>query len=127
MLFDENFREKECLDHKMLGDLAMEIGEYDKAIRHYKKQLKIMSETDYDSDEVFDLDSIEGKIANLQNRVQEFWATAINSDSLKVGIDFLTNIVELGTNFVDIIGTLPTILGTISSLGISKLGEGSLD
>lgn len=60
MLFDENFREKECLDHKMLGDLAMEIGEYDKAIRHYKKQLKIMSETDYDSDEVFDLDSIEG-------------------------------------------------------------------
>lgn len=73
------------------------------------------------------LDSIEGKIANLQNRVQEFWATAINSDSLKVGIDFLTNIVELGTNFVDIIGTLPTILGTISSLGISKLGEGSLD
>ncbi len=60
MLFDESFREKECLDHKMLGDLAMEIGEYDKAIRHYKKQLKIMSEIDYDSDEVFDLDSIEG-------------------------------------------------------------------
>lgn len=73
------------------------------------------------------LDSIEGKIAKLQNRVQEFWATAINSDSLKVGIDFLTNIVELGTSFVDIMGTLPTILGTISSLGISKLGEGSLD
>lgn len=60
MLFDENFRNKEYLDHKMLGDLAMEIGEYDKAIRHYKKQLKIMSEIDCDSDEVFDLDSIEG-------------------------------------------------------------------
>lgn len=73
------------------------------------------------------LDSIEGKIAKLQNRVQEFWATAINSDSLKVGIDFLTNIVKLGTGFVDTMGTLPTILGTISSLGISKLGEGSLD
>lgn len=73
------------------------------------------------------LDSIEGKIAKLQNRVQEFWATAINSDSLKVGIDFLTNIVKLGTSFVDTMGTLPTILGTISSLGISKLGEGSLD
>ena len=73
------------------------------------------------------LDSIEGKIAKLQNRVQEFWATAINSDSLKVGIDFLTNIVKLGTGFVDTMGTLPTILGTISSFGISKLGEGSLD
>nr|DAJ69535.1 MAG TPA: minor tail protein [Caudoviricetes sp.] len=73
------------------------------------------------------LDSIEGKIAKLQNRVQEFWATAINSDSLKVGIDFLTNIVKLGTGFVDTMGALPTILGTISSLGISKLGEGSLD
>lgn len=58
MLFDENFRNKEYLDYKTLGDLAMEIGEYDKAIRHYKKQLKIMSEPDYD--EVFDLDSIEG-------------------------------------------------------------------
>ena len=60
MLFDENFRNKEYLDYKTLGDLAMEIGEYDKAISHYKKQLKIMSETDYDYDEVFDLDSIEG-------------------------------------------------------------------
>ena len=58
MLFDENFRNKEYLDYKTLGDLAMEIGEYDKAISHYKKQLKIMSEPDYD--EVFDLDSIEG-------------------------------------------------------------------
>ena len=60
MLFDENFREKEYLDYKTLGDLAMEIAEYDKAISHYKKQLKIMSEPDYDYDEVFDLDSIEG-------------------------------------------------------------------
>ena len=60
MLFDENFRNKEYLDYKTLGDLAMEIGEYDKAISHYKKQLKIMSEPDYDYDEVFDLDSIEG-------------------------------------------------------------------
>ena len=60
MLFDENFRNKEYLDYKTLGDLAMEIGEYDKSIRHYKKQLKIMSEIDCDSDEVFDLDSIEG-------------------------------------------------------------------
>ena len=60
MLFDENFRNKEYLDYKTLGDLATEIGEYDKAIRHYKKQLKIMSEIDCDSDEVFDLDSIEG-------------------------------------------------------------------
>ena len=60
MLFDENFRNKEYLDYKTLGDLAMEIGEYDKAISHYKKQLKIMSETDYDYNEVFDLDSIEG-------------------------------------------------------------------
>ena len=60
MLFDENFRNKEYLDYKTLGDKAMEIGEYDKAISHYKKQLKIMSEPDYDYDEVFDLDSIEG-------------------------------------------------------------------
>ncbi|MDO5011670.1 MAG: hypothetical protein Q4E31_12660 [Intestinibacter bartlettii] len=59
MLFDKIFRDKEYLDHKTLGDLAMEIGEYDKAIKHYKKQLNIVSEKDYD-DEVFDVDSIEG-------------------------------------------------------------------
>ncbi|MBU5336401.1 tetratricopeptide repeat protein [Intestinibacter bartlettii] len=59
MLFDKIFRDKEYLDHKTLGDLAMEIGEYDRAIKHYKKQLDIISETNYD-DEVFDVDSIEG-------------------------------------------------------------------
>lgn len=58
MLFDKNFRDKENLDHKMLGDLAMEIGEYDKAIKHYKKQLnRILEGKDQ---EAFDLDSIEG-------------------------------------------------------------------
>lgn len=60
MLFDDDFRNKEYLDHKMLGDLAFEIGEYDKAIKHYKKQLEIMSEIDYDSEEVWDLDDVEG-------------------------------------------------------------------
>ena len=37
MLFDK-FINREPLDHKVLGDLALELGEYDKALNHYKKE-----------------------------------------------------------------------------------------
>lgn len=93
MLFDENFRNKEYLDYKTLGDLAMEIGEYDKAISHYKKQLKIMSEIDCDSDEVFDLDSIEGTY--LEDELYEQIARAYECENdYKNAIKYVKLMIE---------------------------------
>lgn len=40
------------------------------------------------------LESLEGHLARLSNAGQEFWDNFLNSDVLKVGIDFLTKLVE---------------------------------
>ncbi len=69
------------------------------------------------------LDSIEGKLTQLQNRAQEFWTKVINSDAIKSGIDMLTNLVELATKFVDTIGTIPTLGGLLSVFASFK-GKG---
>lgn len=61
------------------------------------------------------LDSINGKIELLTNATQEFWATLINSESIKTIIDFLTNVVKFGTQIIDIFGTIPTLLATIGA------------
>ena len=55
------------------------------------------------------LDSIDGKIAQLQNRTQELAFTAIDSEDIKIVIDGLSTIVELITKIVDIAGTIPTL------------------
>lgn len=55
------------------------------------------------------LDSIEGKIALLQNQIQEFWSTFISSEFVKDAVDVLTDLVELATKFVDKVGALPAI------------------
>lgn len=69
------------------------------------------------------LDSIDGKIAQLQNRVQEFWTKVIDSDAVKNGIDLLTTLVKGATNFVDKVGTLPTLLTAIgAALSFKNVG-----
>ena len=70
------------------------------------------------------LDSIEGRISNLTNEIQRFWHTAINTDVVKDVIDFLTDLVSLGTELVDTLGLVPTLIGAIGG-GISiKKGGG---
>lgn len=56
------------------------------------------------------LESIEGRIARLTNSIQRFWATAIDSDAVKAVVDFLTNLVNLGTELVDTFGSLPILI-----------------
>lgn len=61
------------------------------------------------------LDSIDGKMAQLENRAQEFWFKVIDSETIKNGIDLLTSLVKGATDFVDTVGLLPTILTGISA------------
>ncbi len=69
------------------------------------------------------LDSIDGKMAQLKNRAQEFWFKVIDSETIKNGIDLLTSLVKGATDLVDIVGTLPPILTTVSGiLGSKNLG-----
>lgn len=69
------------------------------------------------------LDSIDGRITQFENRAQEFWTKVIDSDTVKNIISFLTNVLELGTNIIDTVGVLPTILTGIGT-GLSTQGLG---
>lgn len=69
------------------------------------------------------LDSVEGKLTQLQNRAQEFWTKVINSDAIKSGIEMLTNLLELATKLVDTIGVIPTLGGLLSGFASIK-GKG---
>lgn len=69
------------------------------------------------------LDSVEGKLTQLQNRAQEFWTKVINSDAIKSGIEMLTNLLELATKLVDTIGIIPTLGGLLSGFASIK-GKG---
>ena len=63
------------------------------------------------------LDSIEGKITQLTNRIQEFWDTTIDSDAVKTIVDVLSNIVQLGTELMDIFGPMPVLVtGIVTAL-----------
>lgn len=68
------------------------------------------------------LDSIDGKISKLTNRIQEFWSVVIDDNAIKVIISFLSNSLKLGTNIVDVTGTLPPVIISIMAL----LGRGKL-
>lgn len=64
------------------------------------------------------LDSIDGKMAQLENRAQEFWSVLIDSNTIKNGIDLLTNLLELLTSFIDTVGLLPTVGVGLGAAGI---------
>lgn len=68
------------------------------------------------------LDSIEGRTQKLQNKAQEFWYRAIDTDVIKDGISLLTNLLDLITSIVDKVGLLPPLLGTLGAVGLSHSG-----
>lgn len=70
------------------------------------------------------LDSIDGKMAQLENRAQEFWFKIIDSETIKNGIDLLSTLLKSTTNFVDKVGLLPTILtGIGAALSFKNVGR----
>lgn len=70
------------------------------------------------------LDSIDGRMTQLENRAQEFWYKVIDSDAIKNGITLLTDLLELGTNIVDTFGILPTIMtGIGAGLAFKNVGR----
>lgn len=70
------------------------------------------------------LDSIDGKMAQLENRAQEFWFKVIDSETIKNGIDLLSTLLKGATDFVDTVGLLPTILSGIGAgLSFKNIGK----
>ena len=70
------------------------------------------------------LDSVDGKLQQLSNRAQEFWFKVIDSETIKNGIDLLTNLTKGATDFVDTIGILPTLLtGIGAGIAVKNVGE----
>lgn len=70
------------------------------------------------------LDSIEGRIAKLQNRLQELAFVGFKSDAIKPVIDFFTNAVQLATALVEKIGMLPTLIGAVGGAILQFSGKG---
>ena len=69
------------------------------------------------------LDSIEGKINQLTNHVQEFWSTLLESENVKKVIDILDFLVQQATKFVDSWAFTPTIIAGIAA-ALTKLKGG---
>lgn len=70
------------------------------------------------------LDSIDGKMAQLENRAQEFWFKVIDSETIKNGIDLLSALLKGTTDFVDTVGLLPTVLAGIgTALSFKNVGR----
>ena len=74
------------------------------------------------------LDSIEGKITQLKNNVQEFWNAVIDSDTAKELIDFLSKVVHIATTIVEKGYALPAVItgivGAFSAYSSAKKGGG---
>ena len=66
------------------------------------------------------LDSIEGKIAQFKNEVQEFWYNLISSETVK-------NFIDFGTKAIDIIGKITDKIGLLGTAVISITGITSLN
>lgn len=70
------------------------------------------------------LDSIDGKMAQLENRAQEFWFKVIDSETIKNGIDLLSTLLKGATDFVDTVGLLPTIFtGVVAAFSFKNVGR----
>lgn len=73
------------------------------------------------------LDSIDGKMAQLENRAQEFWFKVIDSETIKNGIDLLSTLLKGATDFVDTVGLLPTIFtGIAAAFSFKNVGIDTL-
>lgn len=70
------------------------------------------------------IESIDGRIQQLSNRVQEFWYNLVDDSVVKSAVSALTTIVEGGTKLIDTFGTLPTLLTAIGAgLSFKNVGE----
>ena len=70
------------------------------------------------------LDSISGKLANLESAFQSLSQTVVNSDFIKSIIDGGTNILNTIEEIIKNLGTIPTILTSIAAVGAFKnVGE----
>lgn len=59
------------------------------------------------------LGSIEAKMKALETQSEEFWSTFIRSDVIKGAVDALTQILNITTQIINQVGTLPTVVGAI--------------
>lgn len=57
------------------------------------------------------LDSIEGRISNFTNEIQEFWHGLIDSETIKL---FITS----ATTIIDLIGKITGALGELGTIGL---------
>lgn len=69
------------------------------------------------------LDSIEGHIARLQNRLQELAFTAIDSDGIKMLVDLLTLAVQGATALTKALGSVNIVIGALFT-GMTKFKKG---
>lgn len=70
------------------------------------------------------IESIDGRIQQLSNRVQEFWYNLVDDSVVKNAVSALTTIVEGGTKLIDTFGTLPTLLTAIGTgLSFKNIGK----
>lgn len=87
-----------------------------------------MSENDYMGSQAEEnakyLDSIEGKLSQLKNRLQELAAVTIDSEWLKDIIDFGTKAVKLVTSISKQFGGLKTAIAGIGAIFLQKKGFG---
>lgn len=69
-------------------------------------------------------ESWEGKLNELSNTWTDFVNGLVTSDTVKSVIDFLTTIIKNIDKLRDSIGTLPTLLGSIATVGaVKNVGE----
>lgn len=70
------------------------------------------------------IESIDGRIQQLSNRVQEFWYNLVDDSVVKNAVSALTTIVEGGTKLIDTFGALPTLLTAIGAgLSFKNVGR----
>ena len=70
------------------------------------------------------LDSVQGKLAKLQNRLQELAAVSIDSEWLKTIIDLGSGAIKIITDLGKQFGTINMLLGGIAGFLLQKSGKG---
>lgn len=69
------------------------------------------------------LDTIDAKMQKLSNQAQKFWYELIDSEAIKDGVDLLTDLLGVATDFVDTFGLLGTIgIGAGAFAGFKNAG-----
>ena len=70
------------------------------------------------------LDSVDGKMQQLQNRMQELAAISLDSEFLKGLIDSGTKAIEIVTTLAKHLGSIQMIIGGLSGIFLQKNGLG---